>query len=358
MPPLSERLAFTWTYLRRHRARFVTGIAGLLARDTIAIAIPLLIRKAVNLLTDSHNAKGAAWIAAGIVFAALPKAGLQAFARLRMMYVSRDAEYEMRNDLFRHLMSLDSGFYSRMRTGDLMAHATNDLNAVKLMLGPGLVNLFELAVTFPIAVVVMALVDWRLTIVALLPVPFAIVQMTWFGRRVHDRTEAIQAQFSDMSAVVEQHIAGVRSVRAFAQETAEVRRFGRMNDRYFEANRLLGIYLSMGDPLLWFLMSLATLAVLWYGGTEIFAFPLKRRQLRDVHDLYGHVDAPGIRSRTSSEFHAAWPRLARTVGSAVRSPSFDRRARCASPSFYGAGGRDSLGERVRPARERGRFALG
>ena len=271
MTTLSGRVSFTWKYLRRHKSKFAIGIAALLARDSIAVAIPLLIRKAVTLLADARNVKGATWIALAIVGAAIPKALLQAFARLRMMYVSRDAEYEMRNDLFRHLMSLEPAYFSTMRTGDLMAHATNDLNAIKLMLGPGIVNMFESMVTFPIAVIVMAIVDWKLTLVALTPVPFAIVQMMWFGRRVHDRSETIQEQFSDMSAVVEQHIAGVRSVRAFAQESAEEARFGRMNDRYFEANRILGIYSSLGDPILIFLMGLATLAVLWYGGSQVLA---------------------------------------------------------------------------------------
>ena len=243
----------------------------LLARDSIAIAIPLLIRKAVTVLTDGHDVRRAAWIAAGIACAAVPKAGLQAFARLRMMYASRDAEYAMRNDLFRHLMSLDGVFFSRMRTGDLMAHATNDLNTVKLMLGPGLVNLFESMVTLPVAIAVMASTDWKLALVALIPVPFAIVQMVWFGRKIHDGTQAVQGQFSDLSAVVEQHVAGVRSVRAFAQEGAEMRRFGKLNGEYFEANRRLGVFSAFFDPMLALFMGLGPLAVLAYGGREIFA---------------------------------------------------------------------------------------
>jgi ATP-binding cassette subfamily B protein len=243
---------------------------GLLARDAFAIAIPLLIRKAVTLLADAHDYRGAAWVGAAIVLVAVPKAFLQVFARLRLMYASRDAEYAMRNGLFRHLMSLEPAFFSRMRTGDLMAHATNDLNAVKLMLGPGLVNLFESFVTFPAAIIVMAAVDWRLTLVALSPIPIAVWQMAWFGKRVHKRTEEVQAQFSDLSTLVEQHITGVRSVRAFAQERVEMSRLAVLNDRYFEANRQLGMYASLNDPLLVFVMGLATLAGLWYGGKEVY----------------------------------------------------------------------------------------
>lgn len=271
MSSAARRLAFCRAYMRPHRGRFAAGIACLLARDGIANTIPLLVRKAVTLFSEPHQAMHAAWIAVAIVFAAVPKAALQAIARLRLMYASRDAEYAVRNDLFRHLMSLEPAFFSRMRTGDLMAHATNDLNQVKLMLGPGLVNLFESMVTFPVAAAVMLAVDWQLTLVALSPVPLAVVQMAWFGRRVHDGTQKIQEQFSDLSAVVEQHIAGVRSVRAFAQEEVEVRRFGVLSARYFESNRRLGVFTSLSDPLLVFLMGLSNLAVLAYGGREVLS---------------------------------------------------------------------------------------
>ena len=269
MPSVFRRLRFSWTYVRPHRRRFVVGIAALLARDAIAIAIPLLIRRAVTILAEPHQVRRAAWIAATIIFAAIPKALLQAFARMRMMYASRDAEYEMRNGLYRHLISLDVSFFCRMRTGDLMAHATNDLNAVKLMLGPGVVNLFESMVTLPVAVAVMGGVDWRLTLVALAPLPLAIFQISWLGRRVHVQTEQIQERFSDLSAAAEQHIAGVRSVRAFAQEKAETLRFGALIRRYFMAGRRLGIYTSLSDPVLAFLMGLAALAVLFYGGNRV-----------------------------------------------------------------------------------------
>jgi ATP-binding cassette, subfamily B, multidrug efflux pump len=268
---LSARVAFVWRHVERYRTAFLAGIVAMLARDGIAATIPLLIRKAITLFSASGATGRAVWIASAIVAAATCKAGLQAFARLKMMNVSRDAEYEVRNDLFRHLMSLEPGFYSRMRTGDIMALATNDLNAVKLMLGPGLVNLSGTLVTFPIAVAVMGYTDWRLALLALSPLPIAAMQMAWFGRREHDGFEGVQGLFSKLSAAVQQHTAGVRSVRAFAQEAAEVRRFGRLNHDYFQANRKLDLYTSLNDPLLNFMVGLATLGILWYGGCEVLA---------------------------------------------------------------------------------------
>ena len=265
----SQRFQFAWTYLQRYRSRLVGGIALLVAKDGIAIAIPLLIRQGVNVLTGAHAPQRAVWIAGGIVAIALPKAGLQTFARLRMMNVSRDVEYEMRNDLFRHLMSLEPGFYLRMRIGDVMAHATNDLNAVRMMLGPGVVNMFESMVTLPVAFAVMAAVDWRLALLALAPAPFAVFLMSWFGREIRNRFEAIQGLFSTLSAMVQQHVSGVRAVRAFVQEDAEIRRFERLNLQYANANRDMAVYSSLSDPLLSLLMGFSALAVLWYGGREV-----------------------------------------------------------------------------------------
>ena len=150
MHPISARLSFARRYVDRHVEALLAGLVALLARDGIGAAIPLLIRQAVTLLMEGRTSQ-AAWMALAMFAAAIPKAGLQTFARLRMMNVSRDVEYEMRNDLFRHLLTLEAGFYSRMRTGDVMAHATNDLNSVRMMMGPGVVNFSESLVMFPVA---------------------------------------------------------------------------------------------------------------------------------------------------------------------------------------------------------------
>jgi ATP-binding cassette subfamily B protein len=267
---LGERLQFLLPYIRRHRRALILGSIALLARDTIGSVIPLLIRQAVSLLAAARTTQ-AMWVAAAILGAAIPKAALQTFARLRMINVSRDVEYEMRNDLFVHLMSLEPGFYSHMRIGDIMAHAINDLNSVRMMLGPGVVNLSESLVMFPVAFTVMAGVNWKLTLLALAPSPLAVALIVWFGREIRKRFEGIQAEFSTMSAMVQQHVTGVRTVRAFVQEGEEECRFAHLSRGYAESNRRLGIYTSLSDPLLGFLMGLSSLAVLWFGGREVSA---------------------------------------------------------------------------------------
>jgi ATP-binding cassette subfamily B protein len=263
-------LKFLLPYVKRHRHALIVGSVALLARDAIGSVIPLLIRQAVSLLAGGHT-RQAEWMAAAMLGVALPKAALQTFARLRMMNVSRHVEYQMRNDLFGHLMSLEPGFYTHMRTGDIMAHAINDLNSVRMMLGPGVVSLSESMVTLPVAFTVMAGVNWRLTLLALAPAPVAVMLIVWFGSEIRKRFETIQGEFSEMSAAVQQHVTGVRTVRAFAEEAEEQRRFARLSQDYAESNRRLGIYTSLSDPLLAFLMGLSSLAVLWFGGSEVTA---------------------------------------------------------------------------------------
>jgi ATP-binding cassette subfamily B protein len=265
---LSGRLQFLLPYIRPRGPVLLVGIAALLARDAIGSVIPLLIRQAVSMLAAGRTTQ-AMWVAAAMVGVAIPKAALQTFARLRMINISRDVEYEMRNDLFGHLMSLEPGFYSHVRIGDIMAHAINDLNSVRMMLGPGVVNLSESLVLFPVAFTVMAGVNWRLSLLALAPLPLAVILIAWFGHEVRSRFENIQAEFSTLSAAVQQHVTGVRTVRAFVQENDEERRFARLSQAYAESNRRLGIYTSLSEPLLAFLVGLSSLAVLWFGGREV-----------------------------------------------------------------------------------------
>ena len=147
----------------------VLGVLSLIARDAVAFSIPLLIRAGVNHLTHSPGTGWSiGWIVLAMIGVAIPRSAFQTSARLNVMSTSRDVEYAMRRDLLRNLFRLDATFWGRARTGDVMASATNDLNAVRMMLGPGMTSLFESVVSLPVAIVVMGLVDWHLTLIALI----------------------------------------------------------------------------------------------------------------------------------------------------------------------------------------------
>lgn len=266
---MKETLRTVRPYLWRYRAGLALGLAALLLKDVAAAAMPLMIKGAIDSLTAGFGARRLLLFAGYLVALSLIKGVFQFWMRVILIGISRDIEYDLRNDLFRHLVSLSPDFYGRTRTGDIMARATNDLNNVRMMLGPGIMYWTETSITFILAIAVMAWVDWRLTFFALLPAPVVSAAVIFFGRRIHDRFERIQAIFSDISSRVQENIAGVRMVRAFAQEDAEMERFERLNRGYIAQNirlvRISGLFM----PLLEALIGLTFLIVLWVGGYQV-----------------------------------------------------------------------------------------
>jgi len=275
--PLRERLLFLWIYVKEYPRAFSIGVLSMIGRDGVAFAIPLLIRHAINMLTRSSfdYRLSIVWTGLAIIGVAIVRSTFQTIARLNLIGTSRSVEYAMRRDLLRHLFRLDAGFWGRTRSGDAMALATNDLNAVRMMLGPGLTSLFESLVQLPIAIAVLAYVNWPLTFIALLPAPFAVFLLIRFGAIIRRRFDHIQALFSTMSAAVQQTIAGARVVRSFVREEAEQSRFEEMNRSYVRANCVLGFYSSTLDPLLTFMIGVCILVVLWRGGSLVLAHQLK-----------------------------------------------------------------------------------
>jgi ATP-binding cassette, subfamily B, multidrug efflux pump len=256
-------------YLWRYRWGMVLGGFCLVLKDLAQAAQPLMIRGAVDAFQAANSGAAFVRFAAYLVGLALLKGVFQYWMRVTIIGISRDIEYDLRNDLFGHLISLAPDYYARTRTGDIMARATNDLNAVRMMLGPGLMYWFETSLTFALATAIMVRVDWRLAIFAVLPAPAVSFAVIFFGRRIHDRFEKLQAMFSDISSRVQENLSGVRMIRAFAQEKAELRRFEELNRRYIAQNIKLVRIQGVFEPLLEALIGMTFLVVLWVGGHQV-----------------------------------------------------------------------------------------
>lgn len=258
-----------WPYLWRYRRGLGLGFGALILKDLLVVGQPLLIRAGVDSLTTGFSWSSVLWFSLGLITLAAIKGVFQYWMRLILVGISRDIEFDLRNDLFAHLVTLSPGFYAKYRTGDILARSTSDLNAVRMMLGPGVMYWVETMLTFLLAVVVMLSVDWRMTLLALSPAPLVSIAVIFFGRRIHERFEKIQKQFGDISSRVQENLAGVRVVRAYRQENAELDLFDRLNREYIRQNiglaKLGGLFL----PLLQFLIGLTFLLVLWAGGMAL-----------------------------------------------------------------------------------------
>jgi ATP-binding cassette subfamily B protein len=267
-----ESLRTVRKYLWRYRRGLALGILCLIFKDLAQVSQPLMIGRAVDSLGGAASGRVPTLFLRYVVYLlifALLKGIFQFGMRVILIGISRDVEYDLRNDLFNHLTGLAPDYYGRTRTGDIMARATNDLNAVRMMLGPGLMYWGETSLTFILAITVMLKVDWRLALYAMMPAPAVSLAMLYSGRVIHARFEKIQEMFSDISSRVQENLSGVRMVRAFVQEKAEMRRFAELNREYIAQNLKLVRIQAIFDPTMEVLIGCTFLLVLWMGGRDV-----------------------------------------------------------------------------------------
>jgi len=256
-------------YLRKYRATYIIGAVCVLFNNGIWILFPLVIRRAIDDLNQGVTRHKLLTYSLLLLAISGVKAIFQFLTRWIMIGVSREIEFDLRNDLFTHLEHLSYSFYQRTRTGDIMARATNDLNAVRMLLGPGIMYTANTVVFTVGALVFMLSISPRLTIFAFAPLPIFSIVVQYFGRRIHERFERIQAMFSDISARAQENFAGARLIRAYVQEEAEIENFERDNTEYIARSLKLVRLMGMLWPTLETLLGIAIVIVLFVGGREV-----------------------------------------------------------------------------------------
>ncbi len=266
-----ESVRFLWPYLRRHNRALLLGFAALILKDILGVLVPLVIRRGVDSVQAGAGWQTAAWFAALLLALSAGKGIFQYWMRRILIGVSRDVEYDLRNDIYGHLSGLSRDFYSRYSTGDIMARSTNDLGAVRMMAGPGLMYWSETTLTFILAAIVMFSVDAPLTLAALAPAPVISFLVIFYGRRIHSRFEQIQAVFSGISSRVQESVSGMRVLRAYRQPEAELRKFEELNQDFIRRNLDLVRTTGVFEPLLHAMIGVSFLIVLWVGGTRLLS---------------------------------------------------------------------------------------
>ena len=258
-------------YLRPVRRSLAIGLVFVFFATAFSLISPWVLKYVIDDLNAGFTRTRLGAYALALIGLSAADGWFRYAMRQRLIGASRDIEYHLRNDFFAKLERLPLGYYQQHRTGDLMSRATNDLNAVRMMIGPAVMYFASTALGFVIAMVLMVRIDARLALLALLPMPGVTIATRYFGRAIHDRFERIQSQLADMSAVVQEALAGVRVVRAYRQEAGEIARFRVSNDEYVERNRGLITLQAAFYPTLTFCFGLSTLVVLWVGGGDVIA---------------------------------------------------------------------------------------
>jgi ATP-binding cassette, subfamily B, multidrug efflux pump len=266
MGPAVRRLL---PYVLRYRRAFVLGLTCVFVTTAIQLLSPWILKHAIDDLNGGVTRQKLAMYAGLLLGVAMVSAVFRFLMRRILIGASRDIEFDLRNAFFARLQQMPLAYYQARRTGDLMSRATNDLNAVRMMVGPAVMYSSNTLLVFVVALILMSSIDARLTLMALLPLPLVTISVKYFGSAIHTRFEAIQAQLSDISAVVQEALSGVRVVRAYGQEPHELARFRDANAEYVRRNRGLIRLQGMFFPSMTFFLGIGSLLVLWLGSREV-----------------------------------------------------------------------------------------
>ena len=263
-----KRLQPLFPYFKKHRWGYALGSVCVLMQNGIAVLIPLLIGRAFDHLKNGVS-RQQLFIDAALVLGVWCAKGVFLYLNRKVVIsISREIEFEMRNDLFQHLESLSYSFYQRTRTGDIMARATNDLNAVRNLLGPAIMYSANTIVFTVASLYFMVRISPSLTLFAFAPLPIVSIVVQYFGRQIHERFERIQAMFSDISARAQENFSAARVIRAYVQEEAEISNFEVANKEYINRSLKLVRLMGMLWPTLTTLLGFAIVLVLWLGGRQ------------------------------------------------------------------------------------------
>jgi ATP-binding cassette subfamily B protein len=252
-------------YFRNYKSQLTLGIACILASVVAGLFIPLIVGQAVD-----ANWNEISWsrltISAAKVLAASVISGTFLFLQRRILIgISRNVEYDMRKEFYAHLVNQPLSFFHEHRTGDLMARATNDLGAVRQLAGPMIMYTLQTAFVVMLVLPLMFMLNWWLTLLLFVTMPLVSLTVKFFGQQVHTRFEKIQDFFAQITARAQENFTGVRVVRAYAQEEAEMLAFNNLNREYAERNLGLVRIDALMRPLMTFLIGLGFVIIIWAG---------------------------------------------------------------------------------------------
>ncbi|MGI6197592.1 MAG: ABC transporter ATP-binding protein [Candidatus Cloacimonadaceae bacterium] len=254
-------------YLRKSYGRIIGGIIMLILVDLIQLIMPKVMQYAIDSLQmRTIDQKGLFWIALLIVAGALAIMALRYFWRILIIGNSFRIERQLRQDFYDHLMGLSQNFFNKSQTGNLMAYATNDLNAVRMLFGMGLIAAMDIVLMTAASFSFMGTINWKLTALAVIPMPLLPLAMGTFGKKMHTTFRKVQASFASMSGSIQESVSGIRVVKAFAQEESELAKIDDVSLNFVKQNISLAKIAGIFHPFMNFVISISVIATLYFGG--------------------------------------------------------------------------------------------
>lgn len=256
-------------YLYRYRRKMIIGTIFIILGNGIGVLNPKVVQRAIDYLSKDIEIKQLLIFAGLLILIALGQGLFRFLMRQTVIVGSRLIENDFRNDLFAHLQKMSARFFQTMPTGDIMSRMTNDLNAVRSVLGPGIMYSINTIVTFVFVIWMMLTISPTLTLIGLIPIPIMAFFVYRFGRKIHERYKKIQAQFSKISTKAQENLSGIRIVKSYVQEKSEIEDFNRLNQEYIDKNMAFVRVYAAFHPAMMFIVGLGVVLVLLMGGILI-----------------------------------------------------------------------------------------
>jgi len=254
-------------YIRKSYKQIIGGIIMLILVDVVQLAMPKVLQYAIDHLQartiDQH---GLVWVGLIIFGLAIAVMVLRYFWRILIIGNSHRIDRYLRQDYYDHLLTLSQNFFNRSKTGDLMAYATNDLNAVRMLFGMGLIAAMDIVLMTVASFSFMVSINWRLTLLAIIPMPFLTLTIRHFGKKMHKRFGAVQESFATLSGRVQESISGIRIVKAFSQEKTELNKMDEVSHDFVRQNIALAKIAGVFHPFMGFVISISMIITLYFGG--------------------------------------------------------------------------------------------
>ena len=258
-------------FFKKEKVAYITGVLGLIVVAILSALVPLIISRMIDSMNQGTLQMNDLWLWIGMLIGiAVLQYGLRYIWRMAIHGTATRLEFILRQRLYNHFMAMDEIFFQKYRTGDLMAHATNDLNAIRMVASAGILTFVDSISQGLITLIMMfAVVDWRLALASVIPLPLLTIMFNYNGKKVHYHFKRAQAAFSSLNDKVQESVTGMKVIKTFGEETLDTEDFDQMVDEVIDTNQSVYFYDALFRPTIQIVMSLCTIIAVVYGGALV-----------------------------------------------------------------------------------------
>jgi ATP-binding cassette subfamily B multidrug efflux pump len=256
-------------YFARYKKKLFLGFIFILLSNAGSVYVPLLLKDSINALQQNTSEGELLKYGLMIVGASLFAGFFRFLIRETIIVVSREIEFDLRKDFWAHIQKLPLRYFQNTSTGNIMAHATNDINAVRMFLGPAVMYSTDTFIRLMIVLTIMILLNVELTIFALLPLPFLSIVVFILGKKIHQKFTLIQEKFSELTTIVQENFSGIRVIKAYVREESESEKYAENSKDYLNKKMSLVRVQALIMPILFMITGVSTIIVIWLGGIKV-----------------------------------------------------------------------------------------